>query len=354
MRVWIIPAIILFLGLLSILTLSSISPTLAPRQLIFFMVGFIIFFFFSKIPFKRFEELSFFGYVGLVFMLILTLIIGNAINGSKNWIDVGGFFSIQSSQLAIPIVTLFLISFLKKRPLTKLLNLAFFLVVVAIPAILIIIAPDLGTTVIYLFSIATILFFSKTKTLHMVPLMAGGIVTIIIAWLFILHPYQKDRITSFISPKDTQGTGYNARQSLIAVGSGQLTGRGLGKGIQSHLRFLPERQTDFVFASYAEEFGFIGSVLLIALYTTLILTTLNTASTANSFAEQLFCFVTAVMTILQTGINIGMNIGLLPITGITLPFMSYGGSSILTLLGMFAIVQSIRINQKQKVTLHLE
>ena len=354
MRVWIIPTIILFLGLLSILTLSSISPALAPRQLIFFMIGFIIFFIFSKISFKRFEQLSPFGYYLLNGLLILTLIIGEAIKGSKNWIDVGGIFAIQGSQLAIPIVALFLISFLKRRSLTKLLNLALFLVIVAIPGILILIAPDLGTTVIYLFSIATILWFSKTRPFHMVPLLAGGIVTIIIAWLFILHPYQKDRITSFISPQDTQGTGYNARQSLIAVGSGQLTGRGLGQGIQSHLRFLPERQTDFVFASYAEEFGFIGSALLIALYTTLILTTLNTASTANSFAEQLFCFVTAVMTILQTGINIGMNIGLLPITGITLPFLSYGGSSILTLLGMFGIVQSIRINQKQKVTLHLE
>ncbi len=354
MRIWVIPTIILFLGLLSILTLSSISPALAPKQLIFFMLGFTAFFFISRISFKRFEDLSFFGYIVLIFMLILTLIIGNAINGSKNWIDVGGFFSIQSSQLAIPIVALYLINFFKNRPLTKLLNIIFFLIIAVIPGILIVIAPDLGTTVIYCFSVAAILYFSKTSLMHMILLTVGGIVAIIIAWFFVLHPYQKDRITSFISPQDTQGTGYNARQSLIAVGSGQLTGRGLGQGIQSHLRFLPERQTDFVFASYAEEFGFIGSVLLIALYTTLIVTTLNTASNAQTFAQQLFCYVTATMTILQTGINIGMNIGLLPITGITLPFMSYGGSSILTLLGMFAIVQSIRMDQKQKVTLHLE
>lgn len=354
MRLWIIPTVILILGLLSILTLSSISPTLAPKQLIFFMLGFTLFFLISKISFKRFEELSFFGYIGVIGLLLLTLVIGNVTKGSTRWIDVGGVFAIQGSQLAIPAVTLFLVTYFKKRPLTHLYNLILFLIFTAIPGILILIEPDLGTTIVYLLSVSIVLFFSKTKVLHMLPLIAGGIVTVIIAWLFILQPYQKDRITSFISPHDIQGTGYNARQSLIAVGSGQLTGRGLGQGIQSHLRFLPERQTDFIFASYAEEFGFIGSVLLIALYTTLILTTIDTANSAEVTTEELFCFVTALMTILQTGVNIGMNIGLLPITGITLPFMSYGGSSILTLLGMFGVVQSIRVNQKQKVTLHLE
>lgn len=353
MRLWILPAIILILGLLSILTLSSIFPALAPKQLIFFMIGFAIFVGFSKISFKRFQELSLLGYIGVIFLLILTLIIGEATKGSHRWIDVGGIFAIQGSQLAIPTASLFLITFFKKKPLTNLKNLFVFLTLVAIPGILILIEPDLGTTIVYLLSVLTILFFSKTRLLHMIPFIAGGFVTVLIAWFFVLQPYQKARITSFISPDDTQGAGYNARQSLIAVGSGQITGRGLGQGIQSHLRFLPERQTDFVFASFAEEFGFIGALLVLTLYTVLIVTILNTAQHAN-FSEQLFCYVTAVMTTLQTGVNIGMNIGLLPITGITLPLLSYGGSSILTLLAMFGIIQSIRINQKPKVTLHLE
>lgn len=353
MRLWIIPATILVLGLLSILTLSSIAPTLAPKQLLFFMIGFCLFFLTTKVPFKRIQNWSIFFYIGTILLLILTLLIGSITKGSTRWIDVGGLFAIQGSQLAVLASSLYLVTFLKNKPLTKLKNLFLFLVLTAIPGILILIEPDLGTTIIYLLSLATILFISETKKIHMVPLIMGGIVTVIIAWMFVLQPYQKTRITSFVTPGDTQGAGYNARQSLIAVGSGQITGQGLGQGSQSHLRFLPERQTDFVFASFAEEFGFIGSVMIISLYTVLITATLRTAKKANSFSAALFCYVVAVMTALQTGVNIGMNIGLLPITGITLPFLSYGGSSIITLLTMYGIVQSIRFNQRQKVTLHL-
>lgn len=354
MRLWIIPTTILFLGLLSILTLSSIAPALAPRQLTFFMIGFSVFFIISRISFKRIQNISFLGYILTIILLVLTLIIGNVTKGSTRWIDVGGLFAIQGSQLAIPTTAVYLVTFFKNKSLTKLKNLILFLILTAIPGVLILIEPDLGTTVIYLLSIAVILFISKTKKTHMALLVTTGLVCIVIAWLFILQPYQKTRITSFISQGDTQGSGYNARQSLIAVGSGQISGRGLGQGIQSYLRFLPERQTDFVFASFAEEFGFIGSAAVIMLYTTLIATTLSTGKNAQSIAEQLFCYVTATMTIFQTGINIGMNIGLLPITGITLPFLSYGGSSIITLLTMYGIVQSIKESQKQKVTLHLE
>ena len=226
--------------------------------------------------------------------------------------------------------------------------------ITAVPAVLILVEPDLGTTIVYLLSIFVILFLEKTKKTHMALLVAAGMITITIAWFFVLEPYQKSRITSFISPTDSQGSGYNARQSLIAVGSGQTLGRGLGQGVQSHLRFLPERQTDFIFASFAEEFGFFGSSIVILLYTALIATTLTIGRNANSRAEQLFCYVTATMTLFQTGVNIGMNTGLMPITGITLPFFSYGGSSIITLLTMHGIVQSVHNTQKQKVTLHLE
>ena len=353
MKYWLIPTIIFILGLLSILTLSSIAPALAPKQLLFFILGFAFFAFLSRISFKQLQNISFIGYIFLLLILILTLLIGTATKGSLRWIDVGGIFAIQGSQLAIPIVSLYLVTFLNKKPLTQLKNIVFFLMITALPGILILIAPDLGTTVVYILSISIILFLSKTKLQHILPLLGLGVITILIAWMFVLQPYQKTRITSFISPSDTQGASYNAQQSLIAVGSGQFTGKGLGQGIQSHLRFLPERQTDFVFASFAEEFGFIGSILVVALYTVLIITTLKTAELATDTAQKLFCYTTATMTTIQTGVNIGMNIGLLPITGITLPFFSYGGSSILTLLALFGIVQSIRINTKSKVTLHL-
>jgi rod shape determining protein RodA len=354
MKHWLLPATITILGLLSVLTLTSIAPELAPRQLIFFLIGFGVFFIFSRIPFTSFLKLGFVGYAVTNSILLLTLALAPITKGSARWIDVGGVFAIQGSQLAIPVVALFLIWYFKDKPLTELKNLLTFLVFTVIPGLLIMAAPDLGTTIVYFLSVGTILFISKTKALHIVPLIAGVVVTLIIAWLFILQPYQKARITSFIAPSDDLAASYNARQSLIAVGSGKLFGRGLGQGVQSHLRFLPERQTDFVFASFAEEFGFIGSILLLSLYLVIILTIFRTAKRSNNKEEVMFCLVIANMTIIQTGVNVGMNVGLLPITGITLPFLSYGGSSVLTLMGIYGIIQSIRINQRVGATIHLK
>ncbi len=353
MKYWLIPSTILILSLLSILTLMSIAPALAPKQLIFFMVGFVIFFLVSKVPFEKIEKLGPVFYIATIILLVAVLVLAPITRGTSRWIDVSGLFAIQPSQLAIPATSLFLISVFKNRSLTKLKNLFLFILLTAIPGFLILIEPDLGTTLVYLVSIVTIVFLSKTKIQHIAPLILLGIMGIIFSWNFVLQPYQKLRVTSFISPSDTQGAGYNAQQSLIAVGSGKLTGKGLGQGIQSHLRFLPERQTDFVFASFAEEFGFIGSVLLISLYFALVISMISTAQKSHKKSEKQFCYVSIIMTTIQIGVNIGMNIGILPITGITLPFMSYGGSSILSLITMFGIIQSIRINQKQKATLHL-
>lgn len=353
MKQLVIPATIVILSLLSILTLSSIAPTFAPRQLIFFIIGFVVFFSVSKISFSHFEKLGVLAYVLTNALLVITLILAPVTKGSTRWIDIGGVFSIQPSQLAIPATALFLIYLFKNKPLTELKNIFLFLFWNILPALLIFMEPDLGTTLVFLASTFVILYMSKTKFSHITLLVSLGIVFVALTWIFFLKPYQKERITSFIQPHDTQGTSYNARQSLIAVGSGGFIGRGLGQGVQSHLRFLPERQTDFIFASFTEEFGFVGATVVLSLYLILITTVLRTAQETKNNGEKLFCYVTACMTILQSSVNIGMNIGLIPITGITLPFMSYGGSSILTLLGMYGIIQSIRINQKMKVTLHL-
>lgn len=353
MKHWLLLGLLLVFALLSILTLSSIAPTLAPRQLIFFVLGFLVFLILTAVPFRRFQELSVPLYVILNLLLILTLAIGSVTKGSTRWIDVWGLFAIQPSQLAIPITALYLSTIFKNGPLIQLKKLLHFLVIIAVPAFLIFIEPDLGTTIVFLISVGSILLFSKTNPTHLTILGVIGIISIIIAWNFLLAPYQKSRITSFISPQDTQGAGYNARQSLIAVGSGQLTGRGLGQGIQSHLRFLPERQTDFVFASFAEEFGFIGSTLVLSLYLALLILTIQIGDKTDDWAQKVFCYVTAIMVLIQMGVNVGMNVGMLPITGITLPFFSYGGSSVISLLATYGIVNSIYVQQKQKVTLHL-
>ncbi len=351
MKYWLIPTTILILSLFSILTLMSIAPELAPKQLIFFVIGFNLFFLIQRFSFSTILKTSPILYIILLLLLVFTLILAPITRGTSRWIDVFGIFAIQPSQLAIPVTTLFLLNFFQNKTLKKTSNFLYFLFITAIPGLLILIEPDLGTTLIYLLSISVVLFFSQINRKLINLLLIASILLSIFSWHFILRDYQKLRITSFISSDDASNGSYNAQQSLIAVGSGQFTGNGLGQGIQSHLRFLPERQTDFIFASFAEEFGFVGSFFLLLLYFTLINSTINTAKKSNHQDENFFCLVIAVMTTIQVGVNIGMNIKILPITGITLPFMSYGGSSIISLLMTFAIVQSIKQNQKQQVKL---
>lgn len=355
MRSWFLPATLLIFAMLSVLTLSSIAPQLAPRQLMYVLLGSAIFLLASKIRFNDLLRLSPLGYATTIFSLILVLIIGLSTRGTSRWIEIGDF-RLQPSQLAIPFVGLFLSRLVENRNLRKLKEILLILAVTAIPGILILIEPDLGTTLVFLATVGTIIYFKDLNWRHIFLIGGVGLIAVVFAWLYILQPYQKLRITSFLSSTEETGitaANYNAQQALIAVGSGQLFGRGLGQGIQSHLRFLPERQTDFIFASLAEEFGFVGSVLLIGLYAVLTAFLIYVGSNSQKESETLFCYMVASMILIQAGINIGMNMGLLPITGITLPLLSYGGSSILTVMGTLGIVQSIVIRQKKQVRINI-
>jgi rod shape determining protein RodA len=217
-----------------------------------------------------------------------------------------------------------------------------------------VIEPDLGTTVIFLLSVGSVLFIGPTKWTHLLGLFLIGLLVVAVSWVFVVKDYQKERITSFVAAsKDISDAHYNAQQALIAVGSGQLWGQGLGQGIQSHLRFLPERQTDFIFASLAEEWGFLGSVAVVFLYMALIGWILYLAFTSSSAAAQYFGCITAIFLTIQTAVNIGMNIGLFPITGITLPFISYGGSSVLSLYMHLGIMQALAHNTAATPHLHI-
>lgn len=352
------PAILMLFALISVLTLSSIAPELAPRQFIFFLAGGVVFYFVAKLRFETIERLSPLGYVIAVFLLILTLVIALQTRDTSRWIDVAGLFRLQPSQLAIPAVGLLASHLIHTRSMAKWSQLFFLLIIVLIPAVLILIEPDLGTTLVYLACLGTGIYFSDIKPRQILILLSSTVVVGALAWMFILEPYQKQRIFSFVGSSENVSntqltTQYNARQSLIAVGSGQMVGRGLGQGVQSHLRFLPERQTDFIFASLAEEFGFIGSALIISLYFLIFAFLIYIGIQAERVSAQIFCFITAAMILIQTTINIGMNIGILPITGLTLPLLSYGGSSLISIAGMFGVVQTIAKNQDKKISRHL-
>ena len=352
MKRWPLPALLLFLALISLLTLKSVAPELATQQTLFFMIGFGIFWVISKIRFKQLQNLAWPIYITVNVLLVISYFYGFFSGKTGRWIPILGEYNLQPSQLAIPAIVLALNSI--RGSLDKFITLAKSLAIIALPAVLILIEPDLGTTLVYLFSVGIIIFLSDISWKKIMTLLSIVFIGIIFSWFFVLKPYQKQRITSFVdSTQDIQGSNYNARQALIAAGSGQLIGRGLGQGIQSHLKFLPERQTDFIFASLAEEFGLVGSLTVVLTYVLLIKIIIQTGLKSSTSAEYYFCISIAVMMALQVGINVGMNIGLVPITGLTLPLLSYGGSSLLSLMIMFAVVQSILNSIKPKKSLHL-
>jgi rod shape determining protein RodA len=216
-----------------------------------------------------------------------------------------------------------------------------------IPFTLVFLQPDFGSALIIFIIWFGMTLVSGISKKHLAVVMGAGIIVFLIMWFGVLQDYQKNRILSFIHPlADIQGTGYNAYQSTIAVGSGQLVGKGVGYGTQSRLQFLPEYQTDFIFAAFAEEWGFIGSMLVILLYVLLIWRILKSAKYGASNFEILFALGLAIMFVTHIIINIGMNIGLLPVTGITLPFMSHGGSHMLTSFIGLGILMGFRKNER--------
>ncbi|MFZ5376915.1 MAG: FtsW/RodA/SpoVE family cell cycle protein [Patescibacteria group bacterium] len=348
MRRWIIFSIISALVAIGLATLKSVAADLFPRQLLFFGFGVGVFWFVSRIPFIFWLKMAKPLYIIVSALLLILLIWGKTTKGITAWFEFGYGLKFQPSQFAIFISSLFLLS---KFDLAKELNFRQFIEIlfwIAIPGLLILVEPDLGTAVIYFMSLLVLLIVSRAKKSWLVLTGLAGLVVALVGWQLVLKPYQKLRLTSFLAGYQVAtDANYNVRQSLIAVGSGGLAGRGLGRGIQSHLRFLPERQTDFIFASFAEEWGFLGSAILLSLYVALILVVFNYSLSFSETKPMLFGLVLTFMLTVQIGINIGMNIGVMPITGITLPFLSYGGSSLLSNLILLGVFQGLVENAEQ-------
>lgn len=354
MRIWVLPSLIFLFALLSIITLSSVAPISASRQLLFYIVSGALFYGVSLIPFTKMIHFRVPSYVFACLFLLVPIVFSLTTRNTARWIPVGDWFAIQPSQFTLPLVSFLLLSLVttvKKYDWQFFLRFFGFL---SVPATLILIGPDLDTTLVVSASLASTLFFIPIPSKFFVGLAAALFGLALISWFVILQPYQKSRITAFISPtEDLRGSNYNAQQALIAVGSGKVVGRGLGQGIQSHLRFLPERHTDFIFASLAEEYGFIGTFTVITLYSLLVGFLIWASLHISNPAGQLFLLVVAMLFFLQATININMNIGLLPITGITLPLLSYGGSSLLGLCFTLGIAQSLIKETQKKTLLHI-
>jgi len=334
--------LLLAIGCFGLGIIFTISSDLFYQQLLFFFLGAtllficatldsLILYFFSPI----------FYVVGTVFLSLSYL--GPNIRGATRWIMIGGN-QLQPSELVKPLILLGLSYFISKYPPRTVRNIGIQCILFLIPFFLIFRQPDLGSSLVYLAMWFAMLIAGGLP----IPVFFVGFLTFILTVPFIWHilaPYQQTRISTFLSPTiDPGGAGYNALQSMIAVGSGQFFGKGLGLGTQSHLRFLPEYHTDFIFGTLVEELGFVGGGFLLFLYIVALLQICIPFLRQKISSPFIFIYSSGLlyMMLSQILINTGMNMGIVPITGITLPLVSYGGSSLLSVMTSFGIFMALK------------
>ena len=317
------------------------------KLVVFFPVMIVLAFF----NLRFWHNFSYIIYLAVILLLIWVSFFGIKSSGSQRWMDLY-FFVLQPSELMKIAIILCLAKFyhrLKIENVNSLFSMAIVLSIIVAPVMLVLSQPDLGTSILIVLSGLIILWLGGVKVKYFIY----SFVTFLISLPFIisfLKPYQKLRILTFLDPdRDPLGAGYQIIQSKIAIGSGGLDGKGFLKGTQSYLDFLPEKHTDFIFTLFSEEFGFIGSVLLLILYSIIIFRIIRIGSISRSNFARLFCFGFAFAIFIYIVVNLSMVLGLLPIVGSPLPIMSYGGSSMLATMIGFGIVLSAKINHKQTI-----
>ena len=352
---WPLMSMALLLGLIGIVNLTSASPgieggfsPIAKRQLLWLGVGTLALLVSLAPDYRSFGRLAIPIYAACCLLLLATLFTGPVINGSQRWL-IQGPLRLQPSELTKLAVILLFSHMLAKRRQRRpigLLDLFVAAVVVSVPVALVLRQPDLGTAAIIGLVAASYLLITRIGFGLLSSLGAGGIAAAISTWFFYLHDYQKGRILTFLDPdRDPLGAAYHAIQSQIAVGSGGLLGRGYQQGSQSQLGFLPEQQTDFVFSVLAEEWGFVGGALVLLLYLGVLVRALVIAYVSkDSFGSYLAMGLVALL-FWSAGINIGMVLGALPVVGVPLPFLSYGGSSLLTCLIAIGLLMNISMRR---------
>jgi len=343
---------IIFLLGLSLITISSILPSNLQSHLIYVLISLSFFLVFSFFDIDILFPFSPVIYLLTIVFLILPFVFGTVTRGAVRWISIGTM-TIQPSEIAKPFLALISAWFWAKKEFSF-KNLFFYGLLFFPCLILIFFQPDLGSTLVVLSILLGTLLFSGIKIRDiLILLMAGALITPVF-WFF-LKDYQKLRFVHFLNPyADPLGEGYNLIQAKIAVGSGGFLGKGLGHGTQSHLAFLPERHTDFIFASLSEEMGLIGAFLLMLLFLILFLRILKIARESKERHLVLLVMGLYFYLFFQTVVNISMNIGLLPITGITLPLVSYGGSSLLTTMISLGIIQAVNNKRREEGVIEIK
>ena len=350
-----LPIILSAFGLATVFSLGA-ENALFYKQLIlqiaglFLCVGIL----FLDFRFLREGHYTFIFYIFAILLLLLLVVLGATVNNAQSWFRFWGI-SLQPVELAKLSLIFILAKFFYKRHIevSYMPTLFFSFIYAAIIFALTIMQPDLGSALVVLSIWGIIVFVSGIPKKYILGIISAVALIGFISWNFLFQDFQKERIYSFIDPtRDIRGSGYNVYQSMIAVGSGGLWGKGINFGSQSKLSFLPEYETDFIFAAFAEEWGYIGTVFCILIYLILIFRIIQAGSKMESNFETLFCVGVAGYFIVHTGVNIGMNIGLLPVTGIPLPFMSAGGTHVLVEWTMLGLIVSMSKHQSRPHSKH--
>ncbi len=314
------------------------------KQIFYAIVGVAVMYLFSRIDYRNFQRWAPWLYGANLLILAFVLKGGHNALGAQRWISLGPLGTFQPSEPAKLILAIFIAWGLCKWPFARIEDLARPLVAVGIPALLIVKQPDLGTTLVLLSILSTQLFFGLEKLQYFLIYAVGVVATaaFTVGTNFILKPFQKARLLVFLQPgADPQGAGYNLNQSKIAVGSGEWFGRGLHHGTQTQLNFVPEHSRDFIFTVVAEELGFLGAIAMIGCYVVLLYGGIQAMLAARDRFGFLLAAGIVGMFAFHIIVNVGMTIGIMPITGIPLPFMSYGGSAIITNFAALGVLLNI-------------
>ena len=346
---------ILLLGFISLVTMYSTdggeilfhTKSHLTKLIIFTLMMLII----SFINIKYWFLIGYVFYIVVIGLLVSTYLFGIKSSGSQRWIDLY-FINLQPSELMKICIILCLAKYFHRMRLenvNSIYTILTSLIIILLPMGLVIVQPDLGTSLLIAISGIAVLWFAGINHKYFIYTMLGFLISLPFIISF-LKPYQKLRVLTFLNPdRDPLGAGYQIIQSKIAVGSGGIFGKGFLKGTQSYLEFLPEKHTDFIFTLFSEEFGFVGSFFLLLIYAVIVYRIVAIGAVSRSFFAKLFCYSFASSIFVYITINMSMVLGLLPIVGSPLPIMSYGGSSMLATMIGFGVVMSAKVHSQQSI-----